>query len=170
MFEFVESIAIEASPAAVWRFLVHVETWWLPSNPEHIRLEIRPRGLPLGVGTQVLFEERVAGVKGEAEGTITAWAEERAATWEGTATYRYLGLCIRVIEGVTWRVEPRAGATQLSARVWARFPSGLWGRLTEWYAKAALDVVRRDRRHARRELEYLKAVVEADTSSLEGAV
>jgi len=44
--------------------------------------------------------------------------------------------------------------------VWAEFPAGIIGRLLEWYAKSLLNIVDRDREHARRELEYLKAAIE----------
>lgn len=165
MFEFVESIQIKAPSTEVWRLLSDVERWWLPSNPEHIRLEVHPPKGPIALGTKLIFEERVAGIPGRAQGRITEWVEGSQVTWEGYATYRYLGIPIQVQEGVTWRLEPRDGLSQLSARVWAVFPSNLFGRIAEWYVTVVLNAVDRDREHARRELDYLKRAIEFPHSS-----
>lgn len=159
MFEFTESVRVEAPPDEVWKLLADVERWWLSSNKDHIRLEAGSSD-ELGVGTEVAFEERVAGIKGRAKGIITRWVPGDEATWEGEAKYRYMGFSFRVQEGVSWRVESDGEATRLSARVWAKFPSGIFGRISEWYSKSLLQVVDRDREHARRELEYLKRSVE----------
>jgi hypothetical protein len=43
-FEFTESIRIEAPPAAVGEHIADVERWWLASNPEHIRIDVRGAG------------------------------------------------------------------------------------------------------------------------------
>ncbi|MGD8866814.1 MAG: SRPBCC family protein [Gemmatimonadales bacterium] len=160
MFQFTESIMIAAPAAATWEVLADVETWWPLSNPEHIRMEIESAERPIGVGTTVAFEERVAGIKGRAEGVITQWIPNERASWEGTAEYRYLGLPFRVREGVSWQVENLGEESRLSARVWAEFPATLFGRILEWYARSLLKVVDRDRAHARRELEYLKGEIE----------
>jgi hypothetical protein len=160
VFEFTESIMIAAPATATWKVLADVERWWMPSNPEHIRMEVRSQGKPMDVGTEVVFEERVAGIKGRAEGVITQLNPGEQATWEGTAVYRYFGLRFRIHEGVSWRVERHGESSKLSARVWAEFPATTVGRILEWYAKSVLNVVERDREHARRELEYLKGVIE----------
>ncbi|MEJ2210086.1 MAG: SRPBCC family protein [Anaerolineae bacterium] len=161
MFEFTESIRIAAPPAKVWDYVADVERWWLASNPDHIRMDVGGDGAALGPGTEVTFEERVAGLRGRAEGTVTRWVPGNLIEWEGRARYHYLGLPLQVREGVSWQVEGSDGGSRLSARVWAEFPSGLLGRFFEWYAKSMLDVVDRDREHARRELEYLKFEIEA---------
>ncbi len=161
MFQFTESIPIEALPTEIWATFVDIEEWWPPSNPEHIGIEVKSGGSPVDVGTEIVFEERVAGIKGKAEGAITKWAPEREAAWEGVAVYRYCGLRFRVREGVSWLIEDHGESSQLSARVWAEFPSTLLGRFLEWYTTKLLNVVARDREHARRELEYLKYVVES---------
>jgi hypothetical protein len=114
----------------------------------------------IGVGTPVVFEERVAGIPARAEGTITRWVPGTEARWEGTARYRYWGIHFDVREGVSWRIEAQDEEAKLAAHVWAVFPSSLFGRLLEWYAKQVLDVVARDREHARYELTYLKGVIE----------
>lgn len=160
MFEFTEAIEIAAPPAVVWEQLADVEAWWPPSNPEHSGIEVRAGEKPIGVGTPVVFEERVAGIPGRAEGTITRWVPGTEARWEGTARYRYLGIHFDVREGVSWRIEAQGKAVKLSARVWAVFSPTLFGRFLEWYATRVLDVVARDREHARHELRYLKRVIE----------
>jgi len=160
MFEFTESISIKASPNTVWQLLADVEKWWPRSNPEHLRIEVRSSDKSIGAGTEVAFEERVAGIKGQAEGMIAGWIPGVEATWEGTATYRYMGFRLGVREGVSWRVESHGETSKLSARVWAEFPSSRFGRFVEWFAKSLLNVVDRDREHARCELEYLKTAIE----------
>lgn len=160
MFQFTESIAISSRPDEVWETLVDIEKWWPPSNPEHIGIDLRSAGNPIDVGTEIHFEERVAGIKGKAVGLITKWIPEQEATWEGVAVYRYYGIPIRIREGVSWSIESRGSGSKLSASVWAHFPSNVFGRLAEWYTVKLLNVIDRDREHARCELEYLKAVIE----------
>ena len=162
VFQFTESISVAASPQDIWDNLADIEEWWPPSNPEHIDIEVRPRGPAVGVGTEVVFEERIAGIKGQAAGAITTWVPGREATWEGEAVYYYFGLPFRIGEGVCWSVEEDGPASRLSARVWAVFPKTLYGRFMEWYAIRLLNVVEHDREHARRELEYLKRLVEGN--------
>ena len=160
MFEFTESVRVDAPPGKVWKLLADVERWWPPSNPEHIRIDVLGRSKVIEVGTNINFEERVAGVKGKASGTITRFIPEAEATWEGVAEYRYFGLRFQVHEGVSWYVDKDGEASRLSARVWAKFSSGMFGRLLEWYAKTLLNVIARDREHARCELVYLRNTIE----------
>lgn len=160
MFEFTESIRIEASPADIWNVLQDVEQWWPPSNPEHIKIEVRSPDKSIDVGTEIGFEERVAGIKGRAEGKIIRLIPETEVTWEGVAEYRYVGLPFQIREGVSWQIDRDGEASELSAQVWAEFPSTIFGRLLEGYAKSVLNVVDRDREHARQELEYLKRAIE----------
>lgn len=160
MFEFTETISIEESPAKIWETLLDIEKWWPPSNPEHISIDVRSSERPLGVGTEITFEEKVAGIKAKAKGSIARWIPGREATWEGKATYRYCGISIHIREGVSWSIESHDRTSNLSASVWAMFPPTVFGRITEWYATTLLNVVDRDREHARCELEYLKRVIE----------
>lgn len=162
MFQFTESIAIASHPDKIWKTLVDIEKWWPPSNPEHISIDVHNNGKPLDVGTEINFEERIAGIKGKASGAITKWMPGREATWEGAALYRYYGIPFRIREGVTWSVDSAGGVSTLSATVWARFPVNLFGRLVESFAVRILNVIDRDKEHARRELKYLKSVIEAD--------
>ncbi|MEJ2710216.1 MAG: SRPBCC family protein, partial [Anaerolineales bacterium] len=138
MFKFTESIHIEAPPADVWEYVADVERWWLASNPEHIHLDVPSPEPTVGLGSKIVFEERVAGIKGKAAGSITKWIAGTEVTWEGIANYRYLGFPLRVREGVSWRVDNGEHETQLSATVWAKFSSSLLGQLFEWYAKRIL--------------------------------
>lgn len=167
MFEFTETIRIEAPPDVVWSVLEHVEAWWPQSNPEHESIEQLDDGRALGVGTRLRIREKVAGIPGEAVGTITALTPGTEVTWTSKdARYRWLGQSITLGEGVTWRTEPAgAGATTLSAHVWATFPSTLRGRAIEWVFTHLLDGISKDRQHARTELEYLKTRIETGSGS-----
>ena len=159
MFEFTESIAIAALPSRVWETLEDVESWWPPSNPEHIGMQVGER--PIAEGTAVDFQEKVAGIPGRASGHITELRPGERITWAGTARYRYMRLIpFTVQEGVSWTLTPDQDGTRLAAQVWAIFPETLRGRLLEWYATRFVDVIRKDRAHARRELEWLKQHIE----------
>lgn len=163
MLSFTESVTIGARPKVIWGYLVDLEHWWVASNPEHIWLEIQSADKSVAQGTEIHFEERVAGVRATAEGRIVSLHPEVEATWEGEAVYRYLGFRIPIQEGVKWRLAGMSGdLTIVSVSVWAEFPKGLFGGLMEWHAKKHLDVEERDREHTRRELNYLKEVVEGD--------
>lgn len=161
MFEFTETIEIGAPTEAAWEVMSDIEGWWPPSNPEHESLErLDDRGLE--VGARIRIREKIAGVPGEAVGEITQLEPGAAVTWEAPAArYRLAGVSVSIGEGVTWRVEPHGDdETRLSARVWATFPSGLRGRLTEWFFVHPLGGLEKDREHARVELRYLKRRIE----------
>lgn len=160
MFKFTETITIHATRSKIWQTLEDINAWWPPSNPEHIGIEVRSFGKPLGLGTEIDFKECVAGVKAHAKGKITNWSPGSEAAWEGVAIYRYCGIPIRVSEGVSWRIEGNNDMSDVSATVWAEFPKSAFGRFLEWYARTVLNVVDRDREHARCELQYLKRTIE----------
>ena len=160
LFEFTETASIRATPESVWSRLADVESWWLKSNREHISLEIGSPDKRVAAGTEIAFEERVAGITARACGTVTSLIPGVATTWEGMASYRYSGFRLAIHEGVTWSIEPDMGSSILSAHVWARFPAGAFGRVLEWYSVHILHIIERDRKHARCELEYLKRVIE----------
>ncbi len=162
MFEFTESIHIEAPPDVVWQVLEDIEGWWPSSNPEHQSIE-RLDSHGIQVGARLRIREKVAGIPGEAIGTITALSPGKEVTWTSDrAKYRWLGQTLILSEGVTWRIEPTGpSATTLSAHVWARFPETLRGRASGWIFVHVLDGVAKDRLHARTELEYLKNSIEA---------
>ena len=163
MFEFTETIDVEAPPATVWKLLGDLEAWWPASNPEHESLErLDDRGNQ--VGAKLKIRERIAGIPGEAVGEITEVEPLSKVTWEAPeARYRWHGIPVTLGEGVTWAIEPLGNdATRLSANVWATFPSGPLGHVIEWTFTRVLDGIRKDREHARAELEYLKKTIEAD--------
>lgn len=161
MLSFTELVTISARPDAVWSRLVELERWWVASNPEHVWLEILSPDKKVVEGTEIRFEERVAGVRAVAEGRVVSLREGVEATWQGRAVYRYLGMKIPIMEVVQWRVASMsADLTILSASVSAEFPRGVLGRVLEWYAKTLTDLEQRDREHTRRELRYLKELVE----------
>lgn len=161
MFDFVESVVIAAPHAQVWGVLSDIDGWWLASNAEHDSLEHLDPLPPTEVGARLRIQEKIGGIPGVAVGTITAVDPGRAVTWEADARYRWLGIPVRVGEGVTWRVEPRDEATtRVSARVWATFPHHLVGRIAALAFTHLLNGVEKDREHTRTELRYLKDAIE----------
>lgn len=161
MFDFTESVLIEAPHSHVWEVLSDIDRWWLASNPEHESLEHLDLLAPTQVGARLRIREKIGGIPGEAVGTITAMDPDTSVTWEADARYRWLGVPILVGEGVTWRVEPKDDATTcVSARVWANFPNHIIGQLAAFAFMRLLNGVEKDREHARTELRYLKQLIE----------
>ncbi|OBF95184.1 hypothetical protein A5773_15230 [Mycobacterium sp. 852014-52450_SCH5900713] len=161
VFEFSESILIAAPHAQVWSVLSDIDRWWLASNGEHESLERLDSLPPTQVGARLRIEEKIGGIPGVAEGTITAVDPGTAVTWEADARYRWFGVPLRVGEGVTWRVEPGDGSsTRVSAHVWATFPHHLLGRVAAFAFTHLLNGVEKDREHTRTELRYLKKIIE----------
>ena len=162
MFEFTESVLVNAPRRVVWDVVRDVDSWWVDSNPEHDSLEHLDELAATEVGAQLRIREEIGGIPGEAVGVITAVEPDSAVTWEARATYRWLRMvAVPISEGVTWRVQSRGDrATVLSARVWAEFPCSAIGRLMEFVFTRLLNGVAKDRRHARTELDYLKRIVE----------
>lgn len=163
MFEIEPTIGIEAPPGTVWKYLIEIEDWWVPSNPEHDSLAILSDDEELREGTRIRVREQIAGLPGIAVGEITEFRPPELITWEASnARYRYHGLHISVDEGVSWKLEPAGEGTNLTAHVWASFPETFFGNLIEWSFKNVLDGVEKDYQHTRKELEYLKETVESE--------
>jgi len=161
MFDFTESVVIAAPHTQVWDVLSDLDRWWLASNADHDSLEHLDSLPPTQVGARLRIREKIGGIPGVAEGTITAVQPGEAVTWEADAVYRLLGVPVRVGEGVTWSVQPDGEATtRVSARVWATFPRHLVGRLASIAFMHLLNGVKMDREHARTELRYLKDLIE----------
>lgn len=166
MFEFTETIEIAAAPETVWSVMQDVESWWSPSNPEHLSLERLDNRGAIEVGTRLKIREKIAGIPGEAAGEITRVDPVSAVTWQAPeAHYRIFGIGLTVDEGVTWGIEPTGSGTRVSAHVWATFPAGRLGHIVEWGFTRLLGGVEKDREHARTELRYLKRTIEAETGS-----
>ena len=162
MFEFTESVPVDAPPELAWTVMRDVEGWWLASNPQHESLELLDDRDVLEVGTRLKIREKIAGIPGEAVGEITRVEPGSTVSWEAPqARYRLLGLSLSVGEGVTWGIEPRDGGAIVRAHVWATFPPGPLGRAMEWFFTRVLKGVEKDREHARTELRYLKRLIES---------
>lgn len=162
MFEFTETVRIDAPADTVWTALQDIERWWPPSNPEHDSIErLDDRGVT--VGARLRIREKVAGIPGEAIGVITSVKAGTEVSWETDhARYRWLGATFSVGEGVTWRIDADGPhAARLSAHVWARFPRSLRGRALGAIFAHLLNGIEKDRRHTRVELEYLKKTIES---------
>ncbi len=166
MFDFTESVLIAAPHEQVWEALSDLDGWWLASNADHDSLEHLDSLPPTQVGARLRIREKIGGIPGVAEGTITAVRPGEAVTWEAEAVYRLFGVSVRVDEGVTWSVAPDDEATtRVSARVWATFPRHLVGRLAAFAFVHLLNGVQKDREHARTELRYLKGLIENPTTA-----
>lgn len=163
MLDFTEAVTIDAPQAAVWELMRDLERWWPESNPDHEHMECLDDG-DLRAGSRVRIKEKIAGISGEAIGTITQFEPGRVVTWDAPrACYRLLGLALTVSEGVTWRIEPSGESTTVvSAHVWATVPPGRRGRVAAAVFTRLLGGAEKDRRHARTELQYLKRVLETD--------
>ena len=83
MFEFTETISVQAPPSAVWEVLRDIEGWWLASNPEHDSLERPDDRDTLEVGAQLRIRERNGGIPGEAIGNITRVEPGWGVRWGG---------------------------------------------------------------------------------------
>lgn len=160
MFEISAMTTIASPPQRVWEFLVDIQNWWLPSNPEHESLEILSTHDRLELGTKLRIGERVAGIPGEAIGSITAFVPGERATWVAKARYRLLWTRFTIDEGVTWSVRPVRGGSELRADVWAHFPRSFFGMLLELMFVYVLRGRDKDRQHAETELEYIRRELE----------
>lgn len=160
MFDIEATTTIDSSPERVWNYLVDIQRWWLPSNPDHESLEILAPNGQVMLGTTLRIRERIAGILGEATGVITEFVPGQCATWQAKASYRLLWKQVAIEEGVTWSVRPSDGGTELSAHVWARFPNSFMGRLSEWLFLHVLNGTDKDRQHAEAELRYIRTELE----------
>lgn len=165
MFDFTESVLVEAPRPRVWQTLSDIDRWWAASNREHMSLEHLDSLPPTQVGARLRVREKIGGIPGVATGAITAVDPGTAVTWQADARYRWLGIPVRVNEGVTWRAESVGEtSTRVSARVWATFPRHPVGRMFGFAFTHLLHGVERDREHTRTELRYLKDVIENQRS------
>ena len=101
MFWITESISITAQPDDVWNTCVDIEKRWPSSNPAHVNIGVNSFGNPVDAGTEVNFEECIAGIKGKASDPINRWIPAREARWEGEAVHRYYGITYRIQESVS---------------------------------------------------------------------
>lgn len=161
MFEFTATIKIQTSVDALWTYLLDIERWWLPSNPEHQGIEILSEDQNLEEGTMILIREKVVGIPGEAIGEITDISEHNKITWQSDhARYRFWGIPFTIKEGVSWQINPKPKGTELSAHVWAKFPSTVIGQVMEWVFKNLVNGIEKDYKHAMTELRYIKSQLE----------
>lgn len=168
MYEFTETILIEAPPTRVWEVMSDLEGWWQAGNPEHESVELLD-GSGVRVGAQVKIREQIAGMPGEAVGVITAVRPGSALTLEvPEARYRWHGIPATISEGVTWEIEPREDEanTRVTARIWVLFPIGLIGSAMRWAFVRPLNGIEKDREHARTELRHLKLLTESGCGSV----
>ena len=161
MFDFKATIDIHTTAAKLWDYLIDIEEWWLPSNPEHIELEILSQDKQIDEGTRIFIREKIAGIPGEIVGEVQEVTEPRRVQWQSDrAEYRFFGIPLSIKEGVTWQIEPLPQGVELSAHVWAEFPRTWMGKSLEWIFKHVLNGVQIDCEHAKTELRFLKTQME----------
>lgn len=162
MFEFTATIKIQTIVDVLWTYLLNIESWWLPSNPEHQEIKIISEDRDLEEGTKILIREKIANIPGEAIGLITEMSEHKKITWESDqARYRFWSVRFTIKEGVSWQIDPKPNGVELSAHVWAKLPSTIPGQVIEWVFKNVLNGVEKDYQHAMTELRYIKSQIEA---------
>lgn len=70
-YEISPTVEISASAGEVWSFLIHVENWWVKSNPEHKWLVIHNTEKDISIGTKITVREKIAGIPCKAN----VWAD-----------------------------------------------------------------------------------------------
>ncbi len=161
MFSYTESVTIAASPGSIWTQFVDLERWWSASSADHVRVEILSANKRVALGARMDLEEHIGAIRSEAKTRVVSMNEGVGARWEGTAVYHYLGFRIPVEEGVEWHIAGMGELAIVSVRVWVYFPSGLAGRMVEWFATRFLKVEAIREGHSRQELESLKRLIES---------
>lgn len=167
MYEFTETILIEAPPTRVWEVMSDIGGWLGAASPEHQSMEFLD-GSGVRVGAKIRIREKAAGMPREAVVVVTAVRPGSAVTWESPeARYQWHGFPTTISEGVSLGIEPCEGAasTQVSARVWALFPLGLLGSAVRWAFVRPLNGIEKDREHVRTELRHLKRLIETGDGS-----
>ena len=155
-------IEIKASPEAIWDYMVHLDRWWLRSNPkEHIALSLI-EGDRIEEGAKFVLKEYIAGVEGEAIAEIKQLLPLKRLVWQSLeAHYKLFGIAIDVEEGGEFELQARGDASVLSHHVWGRVKSPLFGWLVESFFRRVLDGERKDFEHTLRELQFIKREVES---------
>lgn len=161
MLSYTESVTIRACPEAIWGHLVEFDRWWMGAHPGHVRVEIPSGSRRVVTGTEINFEERVAGLKVMAEGWIVSLHPEVELTWEGVGDFRFLGVGIAARTGIRWQLARMGGdVTIVTTSMWAEVAGGWRGELLEWTAEKLLRMVERGGRHLREELHSLRELAE----------
>lgn len=160
MFRFIAKVHVHVEQERAWNYLPRVEQWWLPSNPEHESLQILSEDKRMREGLRIRIQERIAGIPGIAEGTISQIEPGKSVTWQAQAIYRLWLIRVPVQEGVTWAVQPVGEGCELSAEVWAEFPHSFSGKSWAWIFVHLLNGAQKDYDHALYELNYLKEQLE----------
>lgn len=160
------SIVIDADPSTVWEYVTDLEGHFEDSNPDHAGTWVLSAAKePLRDGLRFRQRERVAGVTGELDAVVRDVEPTRRFTWHAEASYRLVGLRIRVAEEGTLRVDPVSEtSSRLSHRVTGRFPDNPLGRVVGWIFVNVLDADLDAEEHTHRELRYFKRVIEAGSA------
>lgn len=163
MLSYTKSVTIGACPGAIWACLVDFDHWWAGAHPGHLRVEIPSGSRRVVTGTEIHFEERVAGLKAVTVGWIVSLHPEVELTWEGVGDFRFLGVRIAARTGIRWQLLRMGGeVTMVTTSMWAEVASGWRGELLEWAAEKLLRMVERGGKHLRGELHSLKDLAEGN--------
>ncbi len=153
-------IVIRSTPERIWDFASDPANWTASNPEEHQGLSFDNRANRPETGVTFHQRETVAGFFADLRGHIQYALRPKVCVWTGVATYRVLGLRVRIPEGGAARLEPVEGGTEMSHAVYMDFPETLRGRIAFWLFKNLLRGEERLYSHAYKELLYFKGRLE----------
>lgn len=162
MFHVTNHVDVDAHRDEAWELISDFEGVWEPSNPAHRGTKVldEPKQ-PIRDGLRWWQREKVGPVTGEFVATVHDVEPGRAFSWTTTATYKLLGIPLKVDEGGTFRILDHDDGVRLEHALWGRFPTSRWGRMAAWIARYVLREEKAMADHNRTELRYFKQQLEA---------
>jgi hypothetical protein len=146
-----------ASAERIWDLISDFEGVWENSNPAHCgtRVLSEPKR-PIRDGLRWWQREKVGPVTGEFIATVHDVVPDQRFRWTAEATYRLLGLPVKIAEGGEFLIEPQTAGCRVSHRVWGQLPGGRFGRCLEWILVHLFRQREAVAHHTQVELEYFK--------------
>lgn len=160
MIEVKNSVSVDCSRETAWDLISDFEGVWEPSNPAHRGTEVLddPKQ-PIRDGLRWWQREKVGLLTGEFVATVSDTKPGHAFSWSTTATYRLLGIPIKVDEGGTFVVVETENGVTLRHYLWGKLPNAA----LEWFALNILREKKAMAEHNLVELNYFKKQLEANT-------
>ncbi len=161
MIEVTNHVSVDCTWEAAWELISDFEGVWEPSNPDHRGTKVldEPKQ-PIRNGLRFWQREKVGLLTGEFVATVKDTNPGSSFSWYTTATYRLLGLPIKVVEGGTFEIIENDSGVTLQHSVWGILPN----RPLEWFARVFLREEKAIADHNLTELHYFKARLE-DTNN-----
>lgn len=157
MIEVTNSVTVDTTREAAWNLISDFEGIWEPSNPAHRGTKVldEPKR-PIRDGLRWWQRETVGPLTGEFIATVYDTKPGHAFSWSTTATYRLLGLAIKVDEGGTFEIIETGEGVTLRHYLWGELPN----RLLVWFARVVLREDKEMADHNLTELRYFKSKLE----------